>query len=555
MTNKGEDVRIEVAKDQTTIQTVDTLSLNHSDSSIDHFYDKEESKSTNPFLNPAVEKYYRNLYETTKYECRDRFDAKFEWTKKEEKSTLWKLEWRVTLLACFMFVALQVDRGNLAQAVADNMLDDLNMNTNDYNTGNTIFYLTFLCAELPSQLISKKLGADVWIPIQMTLWSLVAVLQCKLTDKHSFYTCRALLGLLEGGFVADLVLWMSYFYTASELSIRLSFFWTTLSLTQIVTSLLAFGILRMRGRGGMAGWQWLFLIEGLFTLIIGITSYFLMVPSVVETKKPWNKKGWFTDREELIIVNKILRDDPTKGDMNNRQGINLKILWQTITDYYQWPIYLIGLIAYMPANVLTAYLTLVLKSIGFETLQVNLLAIPQYALHIVLLLGITYLAERLNNRLGICLLQPLYTVPLLAILRYWKGTMVDKWGTYVIITLLLGNPYIHAICVSICSRNSHSIKTRTVSASLYNMFVQAGLIISSNIYQQSDAPLYHKGNLVLFGLSLAMFPLLIGSKLFYIHVNRKRDKIWNAMSEEEREHYMNVTTDTGSSRLDFRFSH
>lgn len=84
----------------------------------------------------------------------------------------------------------------------------------------------------------------------------------------------------------------------------------------------------------MAGWQWLFLIERIFTLVIGISAYFLMVPSVVQTKKPWSKKGWFTEREEKIIVNKILRDDPTKGDMNNRQGMSLKMLWQGITDYY-----------------------------------------------------------------------------------------------------------------------------------------------------------------------------------------------------------------------------
>ena len=77
------------------------------------------------------------------------------------------MDWRVALAACFMFVALQVDRGNLAQAVADNLLDDLNMTTNDYNVGNQIFYVCFLVAEVPSQLISKKLGPDIFIPLQM----------------------------------------------------------------------------------------------------------------------------------------------------------------------------------------------------------------------------------------------------------------------------------------------------------------------------------------------------------------------------------------------------
>ncbi|GMG21552.1 unnamed protein product [Ambrosiozyma monospora] len=513
------------------------------------------SGKKNPFLNPVVAKYYRDLYEKTQYECRAKFDPEFEWSEEEEKKVRFKLEYKVTLLACFMFVALQVDRGNLAQAVADNLLKDLKMTTDDYNTGNTIFYLCFLCAELPSQLVSKRLGCDIWIPIQMTLWSLITIAQCKMKSKHGFYVCRALIGIMEGGFIPDLVLWLSYFYTASELSIRLSFFWTTLSLTQILTSILAFAILHMRGVHGMAGWSWLFLIEGLFTLVIGISSFFLMVPSPVQTKKPWNKKGWFTEREEYIIVNKVLRDDPTKGDMHNRQGVTLKMLWQGISDYYLWPIYLIGITAYQPTNVLTAYLTLVLKGLGFGTFEVNLMAIPQYVLHIILLLAITWFSEKLNNRLGVCLFQPIWTVPLMLVLRFWKGAMVNKWGTYAVVTLILGNPYIHAICVSLCSRNSQSIKTRTVSASLYNMFVQAGSIISSNIYRTADKPLYKTGNAVLVGFALAMYPILFGAKLFYIHINNKRDKIWNAMTEEEKDDYLENTTDIGSRRLNFRFGH
>ncbi|KAH3668225.1 hypothetical protein OGAPHI_001979 [Ogataea philodendri] len=513
------------------------------------------NSSTNPFLDPAVEKKYRQIYENSQYECRERFDPEFTWTKKEERKLVWKLEYKVTFLACLMFAALQVDRGNLSQAVSDNMLADLNITTDVYNTGNTIFYLCFLAMELPSQLVSKRLGADVWIPLQMCAWSIVSLAQFWLKGKNSFYACRALLGIFEGGFIPDLVLWMSYFFTASELSIRLSLFWTTLELAQIVSAFEAYGFLHMRGISGKPGWAWLFLIEGLSTLVIGIAAWFIMVPSVVQTKKPWNKKGWFTEREEKIVVNRVLRDDPTKGDMNNRQGLTPKMLFKALCDYHEWPIYMIGLLAYIPQSTVQAYFTLLLKNLGFSTFQSNLLTIPSYVIHIILLLGLTWLTERVNERILLCLSQPLWIVPLMGILRWWGGANVNKWGTYVVVTLIMGSPYIHAIMVSMCSRNSQSIKNRTVSASLYNMFVQAGSIIASNIYRTNDKPMYYEGNTVLFWLSFAMLPLLLFTKFYYVSINRYREKRWSKMSQEEREEYITSTLDVGSKRLDFRFAH
>ncbi|ODQ58551.1 hypothetical protein WICANDRAFT_34521 [Wickerhamomyces anomalus NRRL Y-366-8] len=509
----------------------------------------------NPFKNPEIAKYWSGVYEKAQYECRHLFDPHFTWTKAEERKLVWKLEYRVTLLACFMFVGLQIDRGNLAQAVSDNMLNDLGLTTKEFNNGNTISRICFLVAELPSGIISKAIGPDLWLPIQMIIWSIVAASQAALSGKKSFYTTRALIALLEGGFIPDMVLWLSYFFTSSELSTRLAYFWTSLSLCDIFTALLAFALLRMRGVSGLAGWRWLFLIEGLFTLLIGILSYFLMVPSAVQTKRPWNKKGWFSDREEKIVVNRVLRDDPSKGDMHNRQALTLNTLWKSITDFDLWPIYLIGLLAFIPQGTVNSYLTLTLKGMGFSTFDTNLMTIPASFLHIITLLTITKLSEVFKHKSYIILINPVWTIPCLAALRWWNGTFNNKWGTWILVTVLLSVPYIHAINVSWCSRNSNSIRTRAVSACLYNMFVQLGGVCSSQIYQPSDKPYYHKGNQKLLAISLATLVLMLGTKIYYVARNRYKSKKWDNLTDEQKASYIHTTKDEGTRRLDFRFAH
>jgi hypothetical protein len=361
-----------------------------------------------------------------------------------------------------MFFALQLDRGNISQALSDGMLDDLGLSTNQYNYGMTIFYLCFLCAEVPSQMISKKLGPDRWIPIQMVLWSVIGICQGAVTGEKSFYATRALLGLVEGGFIPDALLYLSYWYTNAELPMRVAFFYCASNGTAIVAAFLAFGILHMRTVGGWAGWRWLFVLEGALTCIIGIISWFYLPPSPTETKS-WfrGKDGWFTEREEIIMVNRVLRDDPakvcedriettgthtdySKGGMHNRQGLTLKLLWDALMDYDLWPMYLISFTMLIPPNPPTAYLTLFLKSLGFDTFEVNLLTIPGYVLFLIQLVFWSWMSEKINNRMAIVLFYSLWCFPILLALELLPSS-ASAWSWYALTVLIIGFPYIHSI--------------------------------------------------------------------------------------------------------------
>ncbi|KAJ3555922.1 hypothetical protein NM688_g2306 [Phlebia brevispora] len=500
------------------------------------------------FDDPLLAKHY---WPTEKYENKHRFDPNARWTFREERAIVRKIDWRVMLWAAMSFSALNIDRGNLSQANTDNFLPDLNMTTDDYNLGNTVFRLAFLAAELPSQLV----GPDRWIPTQMCLWAIVTLCQFWLTGRSSFLVCRALLGFIQGGFIPDLILYLSYYYTKTELPIRLAFFWMSSNVCSIVASFIAYGVLHMRGVLGKAGWRWLFLIEGIITFIIGFATYFMMPPSPTQTKSWFRPNGWFNEREETIIVSRALRDDPSKGDMHNREGLTIKRLWQAACDYDLWPLYILGLMFGIPISPPGSYLTLSLRHLGFGTFQTNLLTIPSTVLGFITMFLVTLLSEAVNDRAIISMIEDIWALPFLVAL-YCLPANPNQWIYYGLATALLSYPYTHPIQVGWCSRNSGAVASRTVNASLYNMFVQLSSVVAANIYRSDDAPRYRRGNRILIIISCVNLLILYpGTKLYYVWRNKQRDRIWNAMTPEEQAHYLATTKDIGNRRLDFRFAH
>jgi sugar phosphate permease len=365
-----------------------------------------------------------------------------------------------------------LDRGNISNALADDLLTDLGLTTDDYNNGTTIQVLCFLLAEFPVQFLTKRYGFKNILPALMVCWGLVSTFQAFMTGRAAFYVTRALIGTFEGGFIPGVVLMATYFYTSKELSIRLAAFWSTLNIARVISALLAAGLLEMRGIGGHPGWFWLLLLEGLLTVVIGLVSMVYLPTSPTGTKGLLWRKAWYTEREEVIMINRILRDDPAKGLTALKEPLTWQDVKNAWTDPSLWGLYFIGLIAYIPASPVQAYLTLTLKRVGnFSTLASNLLTAPSAALQIFTMLALAYSSEYFNERAFHCLFGEIWSLPLLTALL----TLPDEgreWGRFSIITLISGYPYFHPLVSSWISENSFDVKKRAIASSTYNVIVQ-----------------------------------------------------------------------------------
>ncbi|CAI6341945.1 unnamed protein product [Periconia digitata] len=229
--------------------------------------------------------------------------------------------------------------------------------------------------------------------------------------------------------------------------------------------------------------------------------------------------------------------------MHNRQPVTPKLLWKSLRDFDLWPLYILGLTFQIPMNPPNQYLTLSLRGLGFDTFQANLLAIPWTVLHIIFLLALTYSAEIFGELTFHAMLGQIWVIPFLIWLTVAEVAGANKWHAA------------HPIQVGWNSRNSNTVRSRTVSAATYNMFVQASSVISANIYRKDDAPNYPRGNKALLGIAVGNVGLYLLTKAYYVWRNKSRSARWDAMTKEQKMEYLETTTDEGNRRLDFRFVH
>lgn len=191
---------------------------------------------------------------------------------------------------------------------------------------------------------------------------------------------------------------------------------------------------------------------------------------------------------------------------------------------------------------------------GFSTLKANLLTIPSQFIYGVNLLIISRISEWVNERSIVSSMSNIWILPFLVALVA-LGENASNWVRYGLLSGLLSYPYCHAILVAWNSRNSNSVRTRAVSAALYNMFVQSGNIIASNLYREDDRPFYIRGNKILLGICCYNIALFFFVKFYYITRNKRREAAWAKLTGEEQVDYIHNTKNEGAKRLDFRFVH
>jgi MFS family permease len=215
----------------------------------------------------------------------------------------------------------ELDRGNISNAITDNMMEDIGITQNQFNVGQQMLSLGIVLFEIPSNMILYRVGPGKWLTLQLFLFGTVSTFQSFQNNYGSFIASRFLLGITESGFIPGGLWTISTWYTRSETAKRVMIFYFGNQFGQASSKLLAYGILHMRGVGGKSGWFWLFTLMGLFTIVCGAILGFFLPDSFKNPHSTFLPK-WhmFSDREIHILNTRVLLDDPMKGKKKKRIG-------------------------------------------------------------------------------------------------------------------------------------------------------------------------------------------------------------------------------------------
>jgi MFS transporter, ACS family, tartrate transporter len=260
-----------------------------------------------------------------------------------------KISWRLIPYMFLLYIVAYLDRVNVGFAAMD-MQRDLHFSNTVYGTGAGIFFLGSALFDLPSNLILLRVGPRVWIARIMISWGVISTCMMFMHSKESFYVLRFLLGVSEAGFFPGMIIYLTYWFPTHERARAVARFMTATSLAGVVGGPLSSYLLRLDGRSGLAGWQWLFLSEGIPTIMLGISVLFLLKDSP-------EKANWMKPEEKVWLAGELQRDRERYGAATHHSlgdAFRMPALWVLAGVYFvsQVGVYIVNL--WMPL-ILTSF--------------------------------------------------------------------------------------------------------------------------------------------------------------------------------------------------------
>jgi ACS family 4-hydroxyphenylacetate permease-like MFS transporter len=248
----------------------------------------------------------------------------------EETAVARKVYRRLSGFLVLLFICSYLDRINISFAALA-MNKDLGLTATMYGLAGSLFYVAYVLAEIPSNMMMPRFGARIWIPRIMITWGLASAATVFAVGPYSLYALRALTGLAEAGFMPGVLLYLTYWFPSAYRARATALFIMAQPITIMFGSSVSGLILDMHGFLGLAGWRWLFLLEGLPAVVLGVIAFFYL------SNRP-EEANWLTDREKTV-----LRGALAKSEVASRNERAAVVTGGIMKELFSAPVLLLAL--------------------------------------------------------------------------------------------------------------------------------------------------------------------------------------------------------------------
>ncbi|KZS96722.1 MFS general substrate transporter [Sistotremastrum niveocremeum HHB9708] len=308
------------------------------------------------------------------------------------RRALWKIDLTVMPIVIMLYFLSFLPHRNIGNAKVAGLTTDLKMGPTQFSVALTVTYIPYILIEIPANLVLKRFGANRTLPLLVVLWGIATTSQGAVTSYHGLIACRFFLGLAEGGILPGLILYLSSFYRRDQMNVRMSLLFTATSLAGAFSGLLAAAISNLAGKGGKPGWAWIFMLEGAFTVLVGLLSFFIM------PKRP--EEATFLTLEEKEELSGFREDWISDEHMQT-------FSWSEVGSTFKEPhLYLFSLGLFAGGTTLfglTYFAPSIVNSLGHSANRSQLLTVPPYAVAFVVSIIASYLSDKYRQR-GITLI-------------------------------------------------------------------------------------------------------------------------------------------------------
>ncbi|CAN9142882.1 unnamed protein product [Alternaria alternata] len=404
--------------------------------------------------------------------------------KKKEDALRRKLDCFVAPVMMMLMLISYLDRGNIGFAATQGMTTDIGLKGSELNTAVSVFYIFYILADFPTSLLVKRLQFNRVIPTITFCWGITCLCTGFVQNFAGLVTTRIFLGFFEGCLFPAMTLFLCNWYTREELGIRIAYLFIASALSGAFGGLIAFGILYMNGVAGWSGWRWLYVIEGIITVIWAFCCIFL-VPKSFET-------AYFLNDEEKTLMRQRAHRTQAYSDSEGSGHYGKADIKEAAKDIKSW---VHGLIQIAVVTILYGFGTflpiIIRNGFNFSTKQAQYLVIPVNVWGAIVYAIGAYLSDRYQTRfLPLILMAPI-GITGYAILLSPVSPYVQYFATYLIATACFlctgGN-------ITWLSANCAPDGKRAASLGILLTLTNIGGVVSGQIYQSNAAPKYTLGH-------------------------------------------------------------